>query len=327
MKTITKLLALIPLAALAAACNGVSPVAPDYPVAADEGFATAPNASATSKDAAVDNCRSITGVNLEVLRSTKAEVVIKATYLKFGGIVTRCAAPIWNSDPRGALITNQLSAFRMGVKPMRPVTVTAMAPNGVTGSLTLQGRDADLQASAVCQNVMGVKLALVPATNTPKPQIRATYLTLGPSMDVCPAPVWASDPRGALTGTKDPFVVGVSSTRPLTVTATAPNGKRGSLTLQGRATDVAPSAVCSNVTGVQLRIVPSTTHGATVVEATYLQFGPSLDNCPAPGWTSDPRGILTGTKNPFRVIVKQMRPATVTATAPNGVRGEITLQK
>jgi hypothetical protein len=324
MRTMTKLLALMPLVVLGAACNGSSPGAPDNPIAADEGFATAPNASATSKAADADSCRNIIGVNLEIVPSTKAGVEVHATYVQFGGITVRCKAPIWSSDPRGALVTNQLNAFRVSVKPIRPVTVTAMAPNGVTGSLTLQGRATDLSASAVCKNVMGVKLALLPATNTPKPQIRATYLTLGPSMDVCPAPVWSSEPRGALTATKDPFVVGVSSTRPLTVTATAPNGVRGSFTLQGKDASV----VCNSVKGVQLRIVPSPTPGPIVIEAAYVQFGPSIDNCPAPAWASDPRGILTGTKNPFRMRVSgATRPATVTATAPNGITGQITLQK
>jgi hypothetical protein len=320
MRTITKFLVLIPLVALGAACNGNSPGAPDNPMALGEGSSLDPSA----KSDFAPPCNNIAGVELKLVQSPGKDQIVHATYVSLSGSTARCSAPVWVSAPRG-LLTADPNPFRVRVKPTTgDVTVTATAPNGVAGRLFIPG-PANVKADAVCQNVRGVKLTVLPSTNVPNTLVRATYVTLGPSMDVCPAPIWDSSPRGNLVTTKDPWVVGVKTVRPLTISATAPNGVRGSMTLQGK--DVSASAACDAVTGVQLRVLPSPTPGVTVVEATYLQFGTSFDKCGAPSWMSDPRGILTSTKNPFQVRVGAARPATVTAIAPNGRRAEITLQK
>jgi hypothetical protein len=230
--TMTKFLALMPLVVLGAACSGSSPVAPSNPLATDEGSTSAPNMSATSKDLVPSECRDITGVNLEIMPSTSQAIVIQASYVRLGG-TTRCAAPIWTSNPRGAL-TPQLSAFRTGVSSMRPVTVTAMAPNGVKGSLTLGGKSADLNTSTtLCQGVTGVQLTVVPSTTNASVVVEATYLGFGPSLNNCPAPAWTSNPRGVLTPQLNAFRVGVNSPkRGAIVTATTRNGMRGQIRLQ-----------------------------------------------------------------------------------------------
>lgn len=233
MTTMTKFLALMPLVVLGAACGGSSPVAPSNPVATDEGLASAPNASASTKSAdLVDPCRRISAVNLEVVPSTTNGTVVEATYVRFSGSSARCAAPIWSSDPRGAL-TSQSNRFRVAVSAGRPVTVTAMAPNGVKGSLTLGGKLADLNASAtVCQGVTGVSVTLVPATTFGGVVVEAKYLGFGP-MSSCPAPVWSSVPRGALTPQLNVFRVGVNSpNHDVTVIATTRSGIRGQIRLK-----------------------------------------------------------------------------------------------
>jgi hypothetical protein len=318
----TKLLALMPLVVLGAACNGVSPVTPDNPLADDTGSSSAP--SATSKDADASNCRSITGVTLSILPSTNQAIVIEAAYVSFGSPI-RCQAPVWTSDPRGVL-TPQLGGFRVGVSSNREVVVTAKAPNGVIGRITLPARTADQGASSTtCQNVTGVQLKLVPSTTQPAIVVEATYLGFGPSFNNCAAPAWSSNPRGALTPQLNAFRVGVSSNRSVVVTATAPNGVIGHITIQARDLN-ASSTLCQGVTGVQLKLVPSTTFAGVVVEAKYLGFGPSISSCPAPAWTSSPRGALTPQLNAFRVGVSSNHGVIVTATTRNGVSGQIRVQ-
>jgi hypothetical protein len=321
MSTMTKFLALMPLAVLGAACGGSSPVGPSNPLASDEGFATAPNASAKSTEA--DNCRSITGVNLAVLPSTHNAIVVEATYENFGSPI-RCKAPVWTSNPRGVL-TPQLGGFRVGVSSNREVVVTATAPNGVIGRITLQGRTTDINASTtVCKGVTGVELKLVASTTRQAILVEATYLRLGSSFGNCAAPAWTSDPRGALTPQKNAFRVGVSSNLEVVVTATAPNGMIGRITIHGRTTEIdASTTVCHGVIGVELKLVPSNTFAGLVVEAKYLGFGPTVSSCPAPAWTSNPRGVLTPQKDAFRVGVSSNREVVVTATTRNGQRGQI----
>src|SRR4029450_7850793 len=136
MSTMTKFLALMPLVVLGAACNGVSPVAPDNPLLADE----AADVAAESKDAAT--CQGVTGVQLKLMASTpQAPIVVEPPYLGFGPSFSHCGAPAWSSNPRGSL-TPQLNAFRVGVLSNREVVVTAQAPNGITGSITIHGRAA-----------------------------------------------------------------------------------------------------------------------------------------------------------------------------------------
>lgn len=232
MSTKKKFLALLPLVVLGAACNGVSPAAPDNLMSSDEATASAPTAAAESKSAETTSCHDITGVTLEVVPSSSLATVIQATYVRLGGGSSLCAAPVWSSNPRG-LLTPQLNGFRVGVASNREVVVTAQAPNGVIGRITLQARTADAAASsAACSNVTGVQLSVLASSTRQGIVVEAKYLGFGPSFGNCAAPAWSSNPRGALTPEINAFRVGVASNRGVVVTATAPNGVRGQLRVQ-----------------------------------------------------------------------------------------------
>jgi hypothetical protein len=81
--------------------------------------------------------------------------------------------------------------------------------------------------------------------------------------------------------------------------------------------------VACNITGIELKLVPTPQH-STLIRATYLGFGGT--RCAAPVWTSDPQGALIANINPFKTGVNQVfKSVTVFATAPNGVRGRISV--
>jgi DNA mismatch repair protein MutH len=323
MTKFTKLLALMPLVALGAACNGLSPAAPDIPLAGDEGSAFELNAEAQAKT--TDQCRDITAVNLKRVPSSGGEPIIEATYVRLSPSYAKCEAPVWSSNPRGVL-TAQKNPFRVGVSSNDAVTVTATAPNGVKGQISIVGGGANLGASAAqCRDITAVNLKRVPSSGG-EPIIEATYVRLSPSYAKCEAPVWSSNPRGVLTAQKNPFRVGVSSNDAVTVTATAPNGVKGQISIVGGGANLGASAAqCRDITAVNLKRVPSS-GGEPIIEATYVRLSPSYAKCEAPVWSSNPRGVLTTQKNPFRVGVSSKEAVTVTATAPNGVKGSIGVQ-
>jgi hypothetical protein len=81
---------------------------------------------------------------------------------------------------------------------------------------------------------------------------------------------------------------------------------------------------CRDITQVQMRVLP--TLGDIEVEAIYLKDGVPASCALAPSWSSRPRGRIVPTRDPFVVKVRRTwvpMPVTVTAQAPNGVRGSI----
>jgi hypothetical protein len=82
---------------------------------------------------------------------------------------------------------------------------------------------------------------------------------------------------------------------------------------------------CRDITQVQMRLIP--TLAEVKVEAVYfLKDGVPARCTVPPSWNSRPQGRIVRTKDPF--VVKLSRtwtpsPVTVTAQAPNGVRGSI----
>jgi hypothetical protein len=134
MTKFTKLLTLIPLVALGAACNGASPTAPDNMVAPE---ASAAYDSSKAIGPSPDACKGITSVKLTLVPTPQRSIVIKATYLGFGGTDTRCAAPVWTSNPQDALIANS-DLFKTGVNQVfKSVVVFATAPNGVQSRISV----------------------------------------------------------------------------------------------------------------------------------------------------------------------------------------------
>jgi len=220
---LTKLMTLIPLVALGAACNGAGPTAPDN--------LAAPEMNSTySTTKAVDaSCKDITGVSLKrILPPQAGTILIQSSYTSFGSI-RGCPAPAWTSVPVGALIRD-VDPFRIRVDPAyKFVTVYATAANGAQGSIAIGSRtDADV---AGCKDIMGVDLKrlLVPRRGV---VIKATYVALGGVTAQCAAPVWSSDPKGALLLDLNPFKIHVAPQFTLvTVYAMAPNGVRGQIVI------------------------------------------------------------------------------------------------
>jgi len=236
MKTITKLLALTPVLALAAACNSLAPTSPSDIAASDVAAVVA--TADTGKGLTPSACQNIVGVDLALSPSSDRTPRIRAKYVGLGADPYRCPAPSWTSDPKGVLQTLK-DPFLVSIGPADTdsVTVTATAPNGVASSLTIK-LPPQATTSAVspfsCKSIASVKLAIVPGA-ADMTYIKATYAALGGSPSGCPAPVWTSNPRGVLGYEKDLFKVSVSPSAAfdVTVTATAPNGVSGQIKIGG----------------------------------------------------------------------------------------------
>jgi hypothetical protein len=136
---ITNLLALAVVTVVAAACNGISPTSPNTTATSED--ATALVDANAGNVAAADTgteCRAITEVEMQLLRSTDAFYVrIEAVYMK-GRLPSRCrVAPVWDSRPGDQIIQTRdpfvVKIFR-GRQPIT-VQVNAQAPNGVQGSI------------------------------------------------------------------------------------------------------------------------------------------------------------------------------------------------
>jgi len=85
-----------------------------------------------------------------------------------------------------------------------------------------------------------------------------------------------------------------------------------------------PGPPCRAITEVRMRLLPS--FADIKVEAVYLEHGKPSGCGVAPVWSSNPRGRLVPTRDPFVVKVTRTTPpspVTVTARAPNGVKGSI----
>lgn len=219
MTKFTKLLTLIPLVALGAACNGASPTAPDNMLAPD---ASAAYDSSKAIVPSPDACQSITSVRLTRVPTSQRSIVIKATYLGLSGWNTRCAAPVWTSNPQDSLISNS-NPFKTGVKArLTSVTVFATAPNGVQGRIQIGPVYNSQAIGPVACNITGIKLNLVPTPDR-STVIKATYVGFGGTR--CAAPVWTSTPQDALISNTNPFKTGVKQVfKSVVVFATASNG-------------------------------------------------------------------------------------------------------
>jgi len=131
---IMKLVTLAAVAVVAVACDGISPTSPNATVSSDDATALVGTKALESPDVA--GCRDIAQVQMQLLR-TMADIKVEAVYLK-DGLPARCTvAPIWISNPRGRLVPTR-DPFVVKVtrtRPPSPVTVTALAPNRVRGSI------------------------------------------------------------------------------------------------------------------------------------------------------------------------------------------------
>jgi hypothetical protein len=227
MKPTLKLLALMPVLALSVACGGISPTAPDVPGATDDAAALAQSTS--TKATAPRDCARIASVDLQlvpVMGESRESVTIEATYQGLGSLVG-CAAPQWSARPAKAI--SEVRGFRALVDRSQSTstTITATAPNGVTGRIQLKDLRPASASSRGC-SVSAIQLRVLSDLGSRlAPIVEAKYSMLG--SEGCAAPTWTADLRGVLVPQKDAFRIGVDvPQRPrgaaVTVWATAPNG-------------------------------------------------------------------------------------------------------
>ena len=86
--------------------------------------------------------------------------------------------------------------------------------------------------TSLCGGITQVRLQVQVLRSPGETRVEAVYLTHGGPSKCQIAPAWSSRPRGRLTQTRNPFVVGVTQTTPpngVQVTAQAPNGVQGTI--------------------------------------------------------------------------------------------------
>ena len=84
---------------------------------------------------------------------------------------------------------------------------------------------------------------------------------------------------------------------------------------------------CTDITAVEVRIVPAVSLRDVTLQAKYRYAMPMTDACPiAPTWQASRAGLNVSASDPFRssIVGRSDLKTTVTATAPNGVSGSVT---
>ena len=228
-----KMLALMPVVALAAACgNSASPGAatslPSSALATDSGDA--------STSSLVPVC-TVTSVALRTEDETSRSMIwVQAQYRPNQATVVKCAAPVWTADRKG-LVVDSANPFRAGYARTLNgiVNVTATAPNGVQSSIRVDlGGTTDFAAptgNEACRRIEDVNLRTVNSIGT-RVRVQAVYSYPRPTTAGCTvAPRWESSGSG-LTVERDGFYASIErqALGRTTITATAPNGVARSLT-------------------------------------------------------------------------------------------------
>ena len=227
-----KMLALMPVVALAAACNGVAPTS-----STDVSTGVSATDSGDVTAMAARPCSNITGVNLRT-ETVGRMVWVQARYNISGPTTAQCAAPVWSADLKG-LTVDRSNPFRAGYPASTDgiANVTATAPNRISSTITLNlGRDfaapSETQNQA-CRLIDAVRVTQVPSTSLVAERItfEATYSYSQPVTAECTkAPSWTASRKGLVVA-NDGFHASIArvATARTTVTATAPNRVKGSL--------------------------------------------------------------------------------------------------
>jgi hypothetical protein len=228
-----KMLALMPVVALAAACNGVAPTSSTEVSTGVVATASGDDVTAT----AVRPCSNITGINLRT--ETGGQMIwVHAKYNMSGPTITQCAAPQWIAD-RAGLIVDRSNPFRAGYPASTKgiANVTATAPNHISSRIRLN-MGSDFAAPTETQNqacrvIDAVSLTQVPSTSlgTERVTFEATYSYSQPVTSECTkAPSWTASRKGLVVA-NDGFHASIArvATARTTVTAIAPNRVQGSL--------------------------------------------------------------------------------------------------
>jgi len=196
-----------------------------------------------------------------------------------------------------------------------------------------------------CKLVESIHLQVVESTPSAV-WVEATYKYSQPTMTDCAAPTFTSNVRGLQIDPAHPFRAGLLRVAASTakLTATAPTGVSATIqvdltgpsdtdpvtdpTLTPTRTPESPSVdnACKAVAGVTVTAAALSADGDVNLVATYTYLSPTLADCTvAPAWDATRRGLVV-TKDAFRATIPANGAVktTVYATAPNGVRGEVT---
>ena len=125
-----KMLAILGLSTLGAACGHNAPSAP---TAAD---LLAPEASGSgAADALAASCKAVLEVRLSLAPPSKQGIEITASYVGLQGAVSRCPAPTWSSQPDAGLAVSK-DPFKVLAPRIEGAiyAVTATAPSGLSSS-------------------------------------------------------------------------------------------------------------------------------------------------------------------------------------------------
>jgi hypothetical protein len=232
IRQVAKMLALMPVVALAAACggSGVSPVSStDMPPAvsdSDGGHATSAALPCTVSD-----------VSLKIDDGSLAMIWVHATYLPPQPAMTTCRAPRWSADRQG-LVVDPSNPYRAGFPRTEKgvVNVTAAAPTGVQRSIRIDlgpmSRFMDPGSTASCRAITGVDLSIQPSTSLLKVRFETAYAYSTPTTTPCRvAPTWTAS-RSGLVVANDGFhaAIGRQDGVRTIITVLAPNGVSNSLT-------------------------------------------------------------------------------------------------
>jgi hypothetical protein len=232
MTKMKRFLALIPVAAFAAACGGVSPTGSSQIVSHDSYEATGAVTAMTGSP----QCVNLARISLTPVTGPAVSIQwIKADYVFSGPSPLPCPAPRWTSN-RFDMVVDKTNPMRAGFprQSSGKATLTATALNGVTNSIVI-----DLDASRgftdeqACRAVAGVSLRILPVANAKADvSFEAKYTYAGPVTQACSvAPVWTASRSGLKVSFSDPFRASIAGTNVrTTVTATAPNGLSGKIT-------------------------------------------------------------------------------------------------
>jgi hypothetical protein len=129
--TVSKLLAVLVVAALGAACATEAPTSPTVAAVSDE---AAGSVAAT----ALDPCADVAAVRLNGAPSPNGQVRVRASYIEKASPACR-VRPVWASVPQGLVIaTNDPFVVAIADSPSRRIVVTATAPNGRQGSIRVR---------------------------------------------------------------------------------------------------------------------------------------------------------------------------------------------
>lgn len=236
MTTMSKFLALIPVVAFAAGCNGMAPAGPSQVSNNDATLSTSGDASAMGSSV---KCSGLVDIELTVDNSSDSMLWVNAAYHFSSPVSSLCAAPAWTSD-RQEMIVDKANHFRAGFMRFAGGTAILLAtgPNGVESKiqLDLNGPSNSIRPGTVCNDVARVVVTVVPkpvwSGIDARIVLQASYGYGGPSSTPCgTAPTWLATRRGLRVSEKNPFQASIDpSDAPTTVTAEAPNGIGGAVT-------------------------------------------------------------------------------------------------